>query len=467
MQARTIAVVGGGITGLSAAYYLQQTIRKQGLDYEVKLIEASHRLGGKIKTLKQDGYTIERGPDSLLARKPAIMKLIDELDLRDKMVRNHTGQSFILINNKLYNMPTGAFMGVPKQISTFFTLNAVSMTGKLRALGDLVKPRSKMGTDQSLGAFMRYRFGDELVDKIIDPLLSGIYSGDLDQMSLMATFPNFYELEQKYGSLIKGLKETLPKPKNKKGAKKRAGMFVSFRDGLETIIHKLSDELEENTVLLNTAVDHIEKKDDVYHLLLGDGEVLKANAIVLATQHDAVPRMFSQYKFFNILNTIPITSSANVVLGFDQKDIKKDIDGTGFLVSKTSKVNITACTWTHKKWPTTTPEGKALIRCYVGRPDTPEIVDLPDEELIDIVRKDLKKTMKLKAKPEFHVVTRWKNARPQYNVGHVEKMDTIRKYTNEHLPGVFLAGSSYEGAGIPDCVAQGEKAAENVISFLR
>jgi oxygen-dependent protoporphyrinogen oxidase len=466
MGSKTIAIVGGGITGLSAAYYLQQMIRNSGLDYKVKLIESSNRLGGKINTLKRDGYTIERGPDSLLSRKKSIMKLIEELDLMDEVVRNDTGQSFILIKNKLYKMPTGAYMGVPKQIRTFFTLDAVSMTGKIRALNDLVKRRSKMDEDQSLGAFMRHRFGNELVDKIIDPLLSGIYSGDLDQMSLMATFPNFYEMEQKYGSLVKGLQKTLPKP-SKHAPKNRSGMFVSFKDGLETLVHRISDRLEPNTVLLNTHVDHIEKKDQHYHLLLETGDVIKADSLILATQHDAIPRLFSQYKFFDTFNDIPSTSSANVVLSFDQKDLKKDIDGTGFLVSKTSDVNITACTWTHKKWPTTTPEGKALVRCYVGRPSNPGVVNLSDEALVDLVLNDLKKTMKVKAEPEFHVVTRWKNARPQYNVGHLEKIAKVREHTSKNLPGVYLAGSSFEGAGIPDCVTQGEKAAEQVFSYIK
>jgi len=467
MDTKTIAIVGGGITGLSAAFYLQQMIRNNGLNYKMKLIEASPRLGGKINTLKRDGYTIERGPDSLLSRKESIMKLIDELDLTDEIIHNDTGQSYILINNKLHKMPTGAYMGVPKQISTLFTLDAVSITGKIRAFGDLVKRRSKMeGQDQSLGSFIRHRFGNELVDKIIDPLLSGIYSGDLDQMSLMATFPNFYELEQKYGSLVKGLKNTLPAP-NKKAPKNRSGIFISFKDGLETLVHRISDRLESNTVRLNTYVDHIEKKDRHYHLLLSSGEVVKAESIIMATQHDAIPEMFSQYTFFDTFNDIPITSSANVVLSFDQEDLKKDIDGTGFLVSKTSDVNITACTWTHKKWPTTTPKGKALVRCYVGRPETPELVDLSDKELVDLVLKDLKKTMKVKAKPEFYVVTRWKNSRPQYNVGHLEKISKVREQTKENLPGVYLAGSSYEGAGIPDCVAQGKKAAEQAFSYLK
>jgi len=466
MQKQTITVIGGGITGLSAAYYLQRRIRENHLPYDVKIIEGSSRLGGKIKTMKRDGFTIEQGPDSILARKKPAMKLIEELGLQDQLVRNGVGQSYILIKNKLHKMPKGAFMGVPKQISSLLSLDMISLKGKIRGLGDLVMPKSKMETDQSLGSFMRHRFGNELVDRVIDPLLSGIYSGDLDKMSLMATFPNFYELEQKYGSLIKGLQKTMPKPA-KKTPKKSSGMFVSFRDGLETLVHKISDELEPNTVKLNTAVDHIEKKEEIYHILLSSGEVLKSDAIVLATQHDAIPKLFSQYDFFKTFYEIPSTSSANVVLGFDQKDIKKDINGTGFLVSKTSSTSMTACTWTHKKWPTTTPEGKALVRCYVGRPDDPSIVDLPDEELTKVVLKDLKKTMKLKAKPEFSVVTRWKNARPQYNVGHIEQIEKVRSKANRYVPGVFMAGSSYEGAGIPDCIAQGEKAAEKVLSYMK
>jgi len=465
MQKQTITVIGGGITGLSAAYYLQKEIRQKSLPYTVKLIEASSRLGGKIKTMKRDGFTIEQGPDSILSRKKPAMKLIEELGLQDQTVRNATGQSFILINNKLRKMPKGAYMGVPKQVGPLVTSELVSLKGKMRALGDFILPKSKMEGDQSLGGFMRHRFGNELVDRVIDPLLSGIYSGDLDKMSLMATFPNFHQLEQKYGSLIKGLMKTMPQTNNSE--KKRTGMFVSFENGLETLVHKLSDELEQNTVSLNTTVDHIEKKEQMYHILLSSGDVIQSDAIIMATQHDAIPKMFSQYDFFKTFDDIPMTSTANVVLGFDQADLKKNINGTGFLVSKTSNTRITACTWTHKKWPTTTPEGKALVRCYVGRPDDAGIVDLSDGELTAIVLKDLKKTLKIKAKPEFNIVTRWKNARPQYHVGHREKIADVREKVSKYTPGVFLAGSSYEGAGIPDCIGQGEKAAQEVINFIK
>jgi protoporphyrinogen/coproporphyrinogen III oxidase len=465
MDRKTIAIIGGGITGLSAAYYLQKEIKANNLPYEVKLIEASERLGGKIQTFKKDGFTIERGPDSFLSRKKPAVKLAEEVGLGDKLIRNGTGQSYILVNNKLHKMPSGAFMGIPTQVRPFLFSGIFSMKGKLRAGFDFVMPKGKPISDQSLGAFFRRRFGDELVENLIEPLLSGIYAGDIDDMSLMATFPNFYKLEQEHRSLVKGLQKSMPKPQKSTG--KKPGMFFSFADGLEILVDKVVEKLEDGTVKLGTAVDHIEKKEQGYHLLLSNGEVCKADAVIMAAPHHALPKMFSQYDFFKKFNEMPATSVANVALAFDESAIKQDIDGTGFVVSRNSDFRITACTWTHKKWPSTTPKGKALVRCYVGRPNDQSVVDLSDEEIIDIVLKDLNKTMNITAKPEFSVVTRWKNAMPQYTVGHKERIATIRNEAKEQLPGVFLTGSSYEGIGVPDCIEQGEQAVRDVLGFLQ
>lgn len=466
MARKNIVVVGGGITGLTAAYYLQKEIKEKKLPYEVKLVEASNRLGGKIKTMKQDGFTIEQGPDSLLARKQPAVKLVEELDLQDQVIRNATGQSYILVKNKLHKMPKGTFMGIPKNVRPLLSSSLISGKGKRRALIDLILPRGKGTGDQSLGAFFRRRFGNELLVNQIDPLLSGIHSGDIDEMSLKATYPVFYELEQEYGSVMKGLKKTKPKPAKKK-ENNSTGAFFSFENGLETLIDSLAEKLDKGTVTVNNPVDHVEKKDHGYHLLLSNGDVEKADAVIMATPHFTVPGMFSQYDFFKTLQDMPATSTANVVLAFDQSAIKKDIDGTGFLVSRSSNYRITACTWTHKKWPTTTPDGKILLRCYVGRPNDQSIVDTSDAELTEIVLKDLKKTMKITSDPEFSVITRWKNARPQYTVGHLERITAVRNQTRKSLPGMFLTGSSYDGVGIPDCIDQGEKAVTEVLEFLQ
>ena len=464
---KNILIVGGGITGLSAAYYLKKEITKNNLPFNIKLVEASDHLGGKIKTVKRDGFTIERGPDSFLSRKQPAVDLITSLGLENQLVRNGTGQAYILVKNKLHKMPSGSFMGIPTQVKPFLFSKLFSTKGKMRAGLDFVKKKSDPLEDQSLGFFFRDRFGNELVENLIEPLLAGIYSGDIDEMSLMATFPNFYYLEQKHGSLIKGLNATMPKPLSKKEQKKRPGMFYSLKGGFESLVDELVTYLDEDELIMNCAVDHIQKKESVYNVLLSNGTVYKADAVIMATPHDTLPKIFSQYEFFNHFKTMPQTSVANVALAFDKKAIKKDIDGTGYVVSRNSDFRITACTWTHKKWPHTAPKDKILLRSYVGRPDDQVAVDLTDEEITEIVLKDLNKTMKIYEKPLFTVVTRFKNIMPQYTVGHVERVAKTKKEMKLELPGIYIAGSSFGGVGVPDCIEQGKEAFEQVISYLK
>ncbi|WP_093132179.1 protoporphyrinogen oxidase [Salinibacillus kushneri] len=465
MRNKQIAVIGGGIAGLTAAYYLQKEIENDQLPYEVKLIEASDELGGKIKTMQKDGYTIERGPDSFLERKKSAARLACDAGLEDDLIRVASGKSYILANGQLHSMPKGSFMGVPTQMKPFLTSSLFSVSGKLRAAGDFFLPRGAEKDDQALGLFFRRRLGNEVVENMIEPLLSGIYSGDVDQLSLMATFPNFYELEQQYGSLIRGLQNTKSKP-SESSSKKKQGMFLTLRNGLSSLVKAIEEKLKENTVWKATAVNHIAKKHNSYKLSLSNGKMLQADAVIMAAPHLAAQKMLSQYDFMNEWKEMPATSVANVAMAFDEADIKDDIDGTGFVVSRNSDCRITACTWTHKKWPHTTPSGKALVRCYVGRPDDQEVVDFSDAEIEEIVLRDLNKQMKITGKPEMKVVTRWKNVMPQYTVGHKRRVQRVKEQIAQQLPGVFLAGSSYEGIGLPDCIDQGEKAVKDVLSFL-
>lgn len=463
---KKIIIVGGGITGLSATYYLQKEIKEKGLPYETKLIEASGHLGGKVQTEVRDGFTIEKGPDSFLGRKLSASRLAKEVGLEDELIGNATGQSYILVHNKLHKMPSGSFMGIPTEVTPFLFSSLFSPIGKLRAAGDFLMKKSDPKADQSLGAFFRRRLGDEVVENLIEPLLSGIYAGDIDQMSLMATFPNFYHLEQKYGGLVRGLKKSMPKKKGT-SEKKKTGMFLTVRSGLSKLVSETEKRLEEGTVVKGVSVDHIEKKEDGYHLLLSNGEVEKADSVILAVPHKAAQRMLTQYSFMEPLKDVPSTSVANVALAFDASAVEHDIDGTGFVVSRNSDFRITACTWTHKKWPHSTPEGKVLLRLFVGKPSDQEVVDLSDDELIEVVLKDLNKTMKITGKPEFSVISRWKNAMPQYTVGHLQRMENIKEHLDNELSGLFVAGSSYEGLGVPDCIDQGEAAVQKVLNYLK
>ncbi|MEJ9211507.1 protoporphyrinogen oxidase [Bacillus smithii] len=465
-ESKKVAVIGGGITGLTAAYYLQKAAQEKKLPLEVTLIEASPRLGGKIQTIRKDGFVIERGPDSYLARKKSATRLAENVGIADQLVSNATGQSYVLVNERLYPIPGGSVMGIPTQVFPFVVTGLFSFSGKLRAAFDFLLPRSKPQKDQALGPFLRRRFGDEVVENLVEPLLSGIYAGDIDQMSLMATFPQFYTIEQKYRSLILGMKKMTPNSTQKPAGGQKKGGFLTFRHGLETLVEAIESQLIKSSVLKGTRVVKIEKEEDQYRLLLHNGEALRTDSVVLATPHGVIPDMLPQYDFYSPLKDMKSTSVATIAMAFPSEAIEQDIDGTGFVVSRNSDFTITACTWTHKKWPHTTPKGKVLLRCYVGRAGDETVVDLSDSELEKIVLEDLNKTMNISMKPDFTIVTRWKNAMPQYAVGHIERMEKIKQSTQKELPGLFLAGSSYEGLGVPDCIDQGEEAVEKVLAFL-
>jgi protoporphyrinogen/coproporphyrinogen III oxidase len=461
-QNKRVVIIGGGITGLTTAYYLQQEIKDKYLPIEVKLVEATHRLGGKVHTLKRDGYVIEKGPDSCLASKPAVSRLAERLGIEDTLIRNRKGTSYVIAGGELYPIPGGSLVGIPTQIAPFITTSLFSLTGKMRAAADFVLPRSQEMEDQSLGKFFRRRMGDEVVDHLIEPLLTGIFAGDIDQLSLMSTFPQLYELEQKHRSIIAGIKKS-----GQSVNSNEKGNFLTFTGGLQSLIDAMESGLNPYTVYKSMKVTSIEKEDsNVYTITFANGEQLEADSVIVTTPHHVVQSMFPTYPFLTFLKEMPATSVATVAMGFAQDAIKKDIAGTEFLVSRNSDYSLTAGTWTHKKWPHTAPEGKALLRCYLGKSGDETIVDLSDDEIEQIVLEDLSKIMDIEGEPEFTIVSRYKNSMPQYTVGHRERIQGMYEQAEASLPGLFIAGSSYEGVSIPDCIVQGEKAVSKVMEYL-
>ena len=433
---------------------------------EVKLVEASPRLGGKMQTYVKDGYVIERGPDSLIERKQSAARLAKEVGMADKLVNNATGKSYILVKNRLHSMPGGSIMGIPTEIGPFVTTGLFSLSGKMRAAADFILPKSTPVKDQSLGKFFRRRLGDEVVENLIEPLLSGIYAGDIDNMSLMSTFPQFYEAEQKYRSLIIGMKKMAPPQSKTPKNDKKKGAFLAFTEGLQSFVSAIESKLEANSILKGYRVDKIRKQESGYDITLNDGEVLYADSIVMAVPHQTVHAILPEYEFLKDFERVPSTSVATVALGFPKEAVEKDIDGTGFVVSRNGDYTITACTWLHKKWPHSTPDGKVLLRCYVGRPGDETVVDLSDDEIVKIVLDDLSKIMNINMEPELAVISRWKHAMPQYTVDHKERIERATKGLSKELPGVFMAGSSFNGLGVPDCIDQGEDAVEKVLNYL-
>lgn len=477
---RHVVVIGGGISGLSSAFYLHKYGVERGLDLKVTLVEKDASFGGKIMTLHRDGFVIEKGPDSFLARKLPMIDLARELELEDELVATSPDkkQTYIMHHGKLHKMPPGLSLGIPTQITPFLKTGLISVPGKLRAGMDLFIPKRTDQSDESLGSFLSRRLGFEVLENIAEPLLAGIYAGDTFKLSLQATFPQFGEIEQKHGSLIRGMKSSVSssKPLNLPGQTDavRKSMFLTFRQGLQSLVHALVHDLHAKAELLPntgvTAIEPLDPHDGVsprYRVVLDQGEPLEADAVFVATPTFAAGPLLAPYVNTSMLDQMAYISVANVVMAFDAADIPNPLDGSGFLIPRKEKRNITACTWTSNKWPHSTPEGKVLIRCYVGREGEEQNVDLPDDQLAALVRKDLREILDIQAEPLFTEITRLKKSMPQYPVGHLNALTRLREELSVQLPGVEVVGSGYEGVGLPDCIRQGRDAAARMVNWMK
>lgn len=483
---QTVVVIGGGITGLSTAYYLQKGAAEQGLDLRLVLIEAEDKLGGKIQTESYEGFVMERGPDSFLARKPAAVNLARELGIDDELVGTnpHARKTYILHKGKLRRIPQGLNIGVPTQFMPFATTSLLSVGGKLRAGLDLVMGRTENKGDQSLGAFLEKRLGKEVVDNMAEPLLAGIYAGDLRKLSLRSTFPQFEQLEQKYGSLVRGMMTQAKEAKAAQAARDAQtkpelgatsrplpqSVFLTFRTGLERLIERLeavqADKVE---LLTSTAVRSIQSSGGGrYRVALDNGEAIDADSVVVTTPtYDAAALLPDTFTPKVQLQQVPYVSVATVLLGFEKATIDYPLDASGFVVPRKEGRTITACTWTSSKWLHTAKNGRTLLRFYVGRSGDEGIVDQPDEEIIRRVRKDFADIMGVTAEPMFAKVQRWRRSMPQYTVGHLDRVHAFVEQAERELPGVFFAGAGFTGLGIPDCIDQGIKTSNGVLAYLK
>lgn len=461
---KKVVIIGGGITGLSAAFYLQKEVLDQKLPIEISLIEAKPQLGGKIETVRKDGFVIERGPDSFLERKKSATQLVKDLGMEKELVNNATGQAYVFAREQLNPIPEGSVMGIPTNIGPFITSGLFSIPGKMRAAYDFILPKRTVEGDQSLGQFFRRRLGDEVVDNLIEPLLSGIYAGNIDDMSLLSTFPQFYEMEQKNRSLIVGLKKTMPKaqPKRKKG------IFQTVKTGLQSVVEEIEKQLTAVDVKKGIKVERFVKTGEGYTLTLSNGEEMAADSVIVATSHQVLTNLVQDNRIdLSYFDSMPATSVATVAMAFPEEAVKLTSNGTGFVISRNSGFTITACTWTHRKWPHTAPKGKALLRAYVGKAGDEAIVEQSDDIILKTVMDDLKRIMDISGEPDFSIVSRLKHSMPQYQIGHKEQVQLIKRQMKESIPGIYLTGASFEGIGIPDCIDQGKQAVQDVLSYLQ
>ncbi|AOV08680.1 protoporphyrinogen oxidase [Sporosarcina ureilytica] len=467
---KKVIIIGGGITGLSAAFYTKKLFDEQQIPVDITLIEKSEELGGKIQTLRKDGFIIERGPDAFLARKLPIITLTKELGLEDELIGTNPNArtNYIYHKKKLHQMPLGLVLGIPTKLTPFMKTGLISPIGKLRASLDLLLPKKKILEDESLGHFIQRRLGKEVLENITEPLLGGIYAGDTDTLSLQATFPNLVEMEQKHRSLILGMAAGMknrPASVNLPDAAKKS-MFLTYKNGMSTLIEALKETLKSIRIIKGQGVTKVDQRDNGYQVHLDDQTKLHADGIVFALPNHHAASLLSDVESIHLLEKVNYVSVANVSLTFDKADITYPMNGTGFLIPANEGTVLTACTWSSSKWLHAAPENKYLLRCYVGREKDQQWVKWSDEEILANVQKDLKDIMGITATPTSHTITRAIHSMPQYPIHHLEQLKKVRKCLKAQKPGLFLCGAGYEGVGIPDCIEQGKRAAEKMVAYL-
>lgn len=453
-----IAIVGGGIAGLAAAL----RVITKAPDARLTLLEAEARLGGTIATVREQGFTVETGPDSFITEKPWALALCDRLGLSGDLVGTREGdrRTHVARGERLHALPEGFLLLAPTALGPLVRSSLFSLSGKLRMGLDLVLPRGRRDRDESLADFVRRRLGREALERVADPLVSGIYTGDPERLSIAATMPRFHEVEAEHRSIILGLRRSA-QARGVAGA--RYGLFVSHRDGMGALVDALAARLPDSAVQLRSRVERMERAGGTWRLHLG-GTSIDADAIVLACPAHTAGGLVatSDPLLADTLRSIVHASSAIVTLGVRARDLPHGLPGFGFVVPAVDRRDILACTFSSRKWPGRAPEGFELVRAFVGGVRRPEMVERDDDALIATARGELGRYLGLTGEPVLARVDRWRHAMPQYDVGHAARVAVIETRVAA-LPRLALAGNAYRGVGIPDCVRSGETAADAVL----
>lgn len=442
-----IAVIGGGLSGLAAAYQTQL----QGA--ETVVYEASERFGGAIRTSQQDGFLLEGGADSILNEKPWARELAVELGLADQIVETVPENRFTYIvrSGQLLPVPEGFRLLAPQRLRPFLRSPLLSLGGRLRVAMEMVIPRRKKTSDESLASFVRRRLGKECLDRLAQPMAAGIYTADAEELSMQATMPAFLELEQRYGSVVRGLRAR----REPVAQGPRYSLFFNFKGGTQTLLDALAARLR--NLRMNCPVGELRRADPGWTV---DGEPY--DAVVLALPAPQAARLLQPVDLAasSLLGGIEYLSSATVNLIYSEDVLSKHV-GYGFVVPAIEGLSTLACTYSHLKWPQRAPAGAALLRGYVGGALDPDIVELEDNELSWHVRRDLQKLLGISARPLHTVVQRHRKAMPCYRVGHLQRVEEIEGRLAQ-LPGLELAGNALTGVGIPDVVRRAREVARRL-----
>jgi oxygen-dependent protoporphyrinogen oxidase len=449
-----VVVVGGGIAGLAAARRLESVV--PGGD--VVLVERDAVLGGKLRTEHVDGFVVEAAADSFLSRKARGVGLVEELGLRDRLIgrRPEHHRTYVRRGDELHPLPEGLTGMIPTSLDALERSELLSPEGKARFASEPEIAPARGDEDESVGSFVSRRFGREAYEALVEPLMTGIYGGDGDRLSLRATFPQLRMLELEHGSLLRGL--SAPPPSD-------LPPFVSLRDGMGELVTALVAAFEHTELLLGRVATRVTRRAAGYEIELDGGDSLEADGVVIATPAFASAELLADLDadLAAAHAEIPYASSVVVTLGFSRADVLP-LDGYGYLVPKVEGTDVLACTWTSQKWEGRAPEGSVLVRVYAGRFGERDLTGDPADDLVALALDEVRRTG-VTATPTLTRVQRWPRGMPQYVLGHSERLERIDAALAEH-PGLALAGAAYRGVGIPDCIASGERAAESVARVL-
>jgi protoporphyrinogen/coproporphyrinogen III oxidase len=453
-QVLEVAVIGGGISGLSAAYELQKR------QHSAVVLEREARPGGIILTERVGEFVIDAGPDALLVQKPAAMVLCNELGLGGRLVpTNLPRTAFVLRAGKLHALPGASILGFPTRLQSLFESTLFGLRAKVRMAAEVIIPRARSTADESIAGFVRRRFGPEAVTYIAEPLLAGIHAGDVERLSMRALFPRLVEAEASAGSVIKAFRgETRPAMPD--------GVFRSFPNGLAELTGGLLRAIPQESVRCGSIVTRIEEGDG-FTIHVANQSPIRARCVMLCVPAFAAAELLRPVDadLSTACGSIRYLSTATVVFAFPREAVRHDLKGTGFVVPRAEGISITAGAWISSKWPQRAPEGHALLRAFLGGARDPDVLSRTDAQLTDAALGDLRKIMDIHGAPTMTRVYRWNRSSPQQEVGHGELMAGIDARLAAH-DGLFVSAAGFRGVGIPDSIADARATASRAAAFV-
>ncbi len=453
-----VGIIGGGISGVSLALKLG-LLKEQGKDIDIVLLESADRLGGTINSIHKDGYVIESGTNGFLDSKPFTLEVFESAGLKEKLVRSNDMARIRYIQRygKLQKLPEGAGSFLKSKLLTF--------SGKMRIAKEFFVPQKKDNSDETLAHFAERRLGKEALDFLIGPMVSGVFAGDPDKMSLQSCFPVIYDLEKTYGGLIKGM---FKKPKKKSGPAGPGGALTSYEGGMGEAVKDLARVAESKGVkiYLESPVENIVKQDGRY-IVTSSNKEYEFDVVAICTPAYASGKFLQELdnELASTLLSIPYAPMFVAGLGFNNEDIADDLHGFGYLIPKKENMRILGALWTSSMFPMQAPSGKKFLRIMAGGDTNHELMNKSEEELLKICIEDVTKVLGVKKEPNMVQCFKVLKAIPQYHVGHREKVAKIEEITSK-LGNIYIGGNVLYGIGLNDCTKTSKIIAEKIAEKL-